>query len=116
MQVHTTRDYGDAASVKSIIDGEVFAAGRTVTASTIAVTQTSAQQQLSSTNLTTAMQNLADAQARGDTQAAAQWAAIVQELQTPGGAPASSPTNWFSSNWPWLAAGVVGVFVVREVI
>lgn len=40
LQVHTARDYGVPSDIKSILDGEILRAGRSIVSSTIAVTQT----------------------------------------------------------------------------
>lgn len=116
LQVHTTRDYGSAGDVKSIIDGALYNhAGVVGLISTIAITkQVSAP--LATITLAQAQANLAQAQASGDTVAAAQWAIIVKQLQSgsqPGG---DSFTDFLSNNWGWIAAGAGVLFLAREVL
>jgi len=81
LQVHTTRDYGQASDIQHIIDGVVTNAGRSVVASQIGVT----------------MQN----------------ATGPGLLNPPGGAP--NFTQWFESNWQWLALGLGAVVVAGPI-
>lgn len=72
--------------------------------------QANVQQQ---TNIQADQANLAQAQADGDPVAAAQWAAALQaNTSYQSGAPSGG--SWLSNNWPYLAAGVVGLLVIRE--
>lgn len=115
LQVAVNRDYGAAGDVKSIIDGELYNAGVMGLTSTIAVIQQVASP-TSTISLPQAQANLAQAQASGDAAAAAQWAAVVNQLQTGGLTITSDPLTWLSQNWMWVAAGVAGIFVAREVL
>jgi hypothetical protein len=115
LQVAVNRDYGAAGDVKSVIDGELYNAGVLGLTSTIAVTQQVASP-TSTISLPQAQANLAQAQASGDPAAIAQWAAVVQQLQAGGATPTRDPLTWLSSNWGWVAAAVVGVFVAREAL
>jgi hypothetical protein len=64
-----------------------------------------------------AQQQLSDAQQRGDATAAAQWAAVLQQTAGAGGGPSSqSFGDFLKSNLGWVAAGVAGVFLVRELL
>ena len=70
--------------------------------------------QTQANNFGFAQQQLAAAQASGDTAAAAQWAAIVQQ-QAPMQAPGGGFLGWIQQNVGWVVAGVVGVVLIREV-
>jgi hypothetical protein len=111
--VHTTRDYGAAGDVKSIIDGALYNLGVQGMMSTIAVTKQVAAP-TSTVNLAQAQANLAQAQADNDPAAIANWSAVVATLQ--GSAAHGTFSSWVSSNWPWVAAAGVGLIVVKEVL
>lgn len=85
MHVHTVRDYGTVADVKSILDGEVYNAGRSIVASTIGVDQ------LANPNVQVAQQ-----------QAAAIGSSGVPSPQT---SAASIASDWLTVYWPYLALG-----------
>src|SRR5580704_10535596 len=123
LQVHTTSDYGAAGDIQSIIDGAIYAVGNQMPSSTIRIVQAGS----SSSNpnapypasvaaaVTAAQAGLADAQARGDSVTAAQFAAQIQQLTgtNPLG-PGTSLTSWFSNNWALLAAGGIALVAAKE--
>jgi hypothetical protein len=64
-----------------------------------------------------AQQQLSDAQQRGDAAAAAQWAAVLAQTSAAGGGTSSqSFGDFLKSNLGWVAAGVAGIFLVRELL
>ena len=81
------------------------------------VSQSLSVKQTQANSYSYAQQQLADAQARGDAAAAAQWAALLQQTSSAGGGGGgSSFPDWIKSNLGWVAAGVAGVFLVREML
>lgn len=111
--VHTTRDYGSSGDIKSVIDGELYRAGVTGFTSTIAVTKQPTTPTASVT-LQQAQLNLADAIQRGDQPAIEQWTAVVKQLGGSGGS--QSFTDFLSSNALWIALGIGGVILAKEVL
>jgi hypothetical protein len=127
LQVHTTSDYGAQDDIKSVIDGAIYAIGQEMPQSTIRIVQTGVSPSATNPNalypasiataLAAAQAGLQDAQSRGDTVSAAQFAAQIQQLtgQNPLG-PGANLTSWLSNNWGLLAAAGVGAVVLREVL
>jgi len=131
LQVHTTSDYGAPGDIQSLIDGAIYAAtnahvAQGMPSSTIRIVQAAAPGQVSLTAQLPASTNAAfmaaqagydDAVARGDMASAAQFAAQIQNITgtNPSGAGAGVMA-WLSNNWVWLAAGGVGLVVVKELL
>lgn len=122
IQVHTNRDYGQAADVKSIIDGELQNIGVTIQGSNISIIKSAAPAStgiavgpggVPLTPLAQAQQNYANAVASNDAAGAAQWAAVIQQLQS---SSSSNLTDFLSGNAGWLAAGVgaIALFAFLE--
>jgi len=99
--------------IKSVIDGELYKAGVTGFTSTIAVTKQPTTPTASVT-LQQAQLNLADAIQRGDQPAIEQWTAVVKQLG--GGGGSQSFTDFLSSNALWIALGIGGVILAKEVL
>lgn len=79
------------------------------------VSQGLAVKQTQANAYSNAQAQLAAAQERGDTAAAAQWAAVLAQTAGAGGG-SQSFGDWLKSNLGWVAAGVAGVVIVRELI
>jgi len=110
MYVTTQVDYGQLADVKSIIDGEINAAGRSGVNSTLQVVQ-NAPQVTAQTNAGL-LSALAQAQASGDTVTAQ---AILKTLAATGAAPpaaAGSTIAWIENNAMWIGLGLAGLIVL----
>lgn len=127
LQVHTVSDYGAPDDVRSIIDGEIYNAIQVMPVSQIRVVQSVASTPATNAAVTQLPPNTQaavaaanagyqDAVARGDSTSASQFAAQIQQLTgtNPMGTAAGF-SQWLAGNWGWLAAGVVGLLVVREV-
>ena len=81
------------------------------------VSKSLALKQTQTNDYSYAQQQLSDAQQRGDAAAAAQWAAVLaQTAGAGGGSGQQSFVDWLKSNVGWIAAGVAGVILVREVL
>ena len=106
LQVHTTRDYGQADDIRSIINGAIInTAGRNVTSSNIAV--------IATPNASTP--GTADSAQQALQQTLDQAAANYGQSSSSG----NTASDWFSNNWEWFAlggAGLVGLIVLREVL
>src|SRR5882757_7970852 len=117
LQVHTTRDYGQPDDIKSIIDGEIYRAGRSVVSSTIAVTQSPEVQILAQQNIADLQKQLSNAVVSGDTAAADRYQGLLNRalaMQAGGGAPGQSFTDFLTQNVVWIVAGVVATVVLTR--
>lgn len=126
LQVHTTSDYGAPGDIQSIIDAAIYAVGNVMPHSTIRVVQ-SVSPSASNPNaiypastaaaVAAAQAGLADAQSRGDSVAASQFAAQIQQLTgtNPLGVGAGL-TSWLSNNWGLLAAGGLALVAAKELV
>jgi hypothetical protein len=112
MYVATTTDYGQPNDVKSIIDGEVYNAGRQVVSSSISIVAQSPNVQAATTQ--TLLQQLALAQAKGDTVTAQ---AILKTLASLGVQPSTTGTmeQWLMTNAKWLAIGAAALIAIGPI-
>lgn len=94
-----------------VISGIIYAAVKinNTVAQSLAVKQTQAN------SYSYAQQQLSDAQQRGDTAAAAQWAAVLAQTAGAGGGSGSF-LDWVKANAGWLAGATAGVILVRELM
>jgi hypothetical protein len=110
MYVTTHVDYGKLSDVKSIIDGEINAAGRSGVNSTINVVQ-NAPQVAAQTNAGL-LSALAQAQASGDTVTAQ---AILKTLAATGTTATPAPSStiaWLENNAMWIGIGLAGLIML----
>lgn len=126
LQVHTTSDYGAPTDIQSIIDGAIYSVANQMPVSTIRVVQAVSP---SSSNpnaiypastaaaVAAAQAGLADAQSRGDSVSANQFAAQIAQLTgtNPLG-PGAGLTSWLTNNWALLAAGGIAVVAAKELL
>jgi len=126
LQIHTTSDYGAPGDIQSIIDGAIYGLTAEMPASTIRVVQAGSPSSgnpnalypaSTAAAIAAAQAGLADAQSRGDSVAAAQFAAQIQQLTgtNPLG-PGADLTSWLSNNWGLLAAGGLGLIAAKELL
>ncbi len=122
LQVHTTSDYAAPDDIRQIIDHAIYSVIDAMPNSTIRVVKSVAGGAVSLTQqipvgdpgaLAAAQAGYADALARGDSTAAAQFAAQIAQL---GGKNPLGAAGWFSANWPWLAAAGIGFVAVKELL
>jgi len=90
LQVHTMSDYAAPEDVKSIIDGEIYAATKSMPASQIRVVTVAGSP-------------------------TAQLPAAPGAAPQPP-PPDQTLTDFFSNNWGWIAAGAGALFLAREVL
>ena len=117
LQVHTTRDYGTAADVKSIIDGALVNAGRQAVSSNISLISTPQVDAATQSAIIQTANALQDAQAAGDSAQVALLTAQLAALK--GGSIASQPFDlgtFLSNYWPWLVAGGAAAFILPRVL
>lgn len=79
-----------------------------------------AQAKLQATqNIASAQQQMAAAQAAGDTNAVAQWQAVIDSNSVVAGTPPSGSESFgdfLTNNWMWIAGGVGALFFAREIL
>jgi hypothetical protein len=109
LQVKTNAAYGQVSDIKSIIDGAFYnAAGATIMSSSLTLQGTPATNQ-------SLIQQLAAAQAAGDTTTAN---TILSLLNAAGvtGASATSIETWIENNAMWIGLGVLAMVVLPPLI
>lgn len=135
LQIQTTRDYGTAADVKSILDSVVGSAvgnpgmvGQGYGSNISVVQSVSTPNATGAATSPTSVANAAiitqyqQAIAAGDTATAQTLASAYPSILTAftGAAAAASlssnPLGWLSQNWQWLAIGAVGVVLVPKLL
>jgi len=116
LRVHTTRDYGTANDVKTIIDGEIVAAGRNPASSGISVVSTPTVDAATQSAIENVARQISDAQAAGDTATVAALSAQMAALKGNIANPPFDLTTFLSNNWPWLVAGGAAALILPRVL
>lgn len=116
LRVHTTRDYGAANDVKSIIDGALINSGRQPSSSSISVFSSPQVDAATQTAIESVAQQISERQAAGDTAAVALLTQQLAVLRGAGAAPPADFGTFLSNNWPWLVAGGAAAIILPRVL
>jgi hypothetical protein len=123
LQVHTTRDYGAPADVKSIIDGALYNLGVTGLASQISVTSAGVSSSPSGALLAPSdaasaalLAQYQAAVAAGDIQGSAQLLKLYQASTGAAVSIVTDPLTWLGNNWQWVAIGASAFFIVPRLL
>ena len=118
LTVQTTRDYGSAADIKSIIDGAIENDGASLISSSISVVATPGVAQAVQSNVPALQSQYNAAVASGDSTTATALQSLLTQFGIPAATAAtpSSVTGWLGSNWPWLVGGGVAAYLAAQII